>query len=68
MAARGAGGPLSAAVGIAMVVCCLAVPAVIGAAAGGAIGGWLGIAAAVAVALAVGGALTWRARSRGRAC
>jgi hypothetical protein len=62
------GGTLTAGLGVLMVLCCLAGPAVVGAVAGSAIGGWLGMLAAVVVALAVGGALTWRARSRGRAC
>jgi hypothetical protein len=59
---------LTGGVGVFMVMCCLAAPAMIGAVGGAAIGGALGIAVACVLALAVGGALHWRARKRGRAC
>ena len=54
--------------GVFMVLCCIAAPAVIGAVGGAAIGGALGIAVACVLALAVAGGLHWRARKRGRAC
>jgi hypothetical protein len=60
---RGAGAA-PAVIGVLMVLCCIAGPAVIGAVAGSVIGGWLGIAGALAVA----GALAWRSRAHGRAC
>ena len=59
---------LTGGLGVMMVICCLAAPAVIGAIGGAAIGGALGIAVACVLALAVGGTLHWRARKRGRAC
>lgn len=59
---------LPAILGVVMVVCCVAGPAVIGAVSGAVIGGWLGIAVAVVVALAVAGTLYWRSRNRGKAC
>jgi hypothetical protein len=52
--------------GVAMVLCCLAGPAIVGAAAGAAVGGLLGIAAAVVLALAgVLVARRWRGRDKG---
>ena len=54
--------------GVLMVLCCVAAPAVIGAVGGAAIGGALGIAVACVLALAVAGGLYWRGRGRGRAC
>jgi hypothetical protein len=59
---------LTGGLGVLMVICCLAAPAVIGAVGGAAVGGALGVVVACVLALAVGGALHSRARKRGRAC
>ena len=56
-----------AGVGVLMVLCCAAGPAIIGAVAGGAIGGWLGIVCAVIVAGTTAFVLHRRAR-RGASC
>lgn len=51
--------------GLLMVLCCVAVPAAIGAPAGSAIGGWLGILCAVSLAGLVGLYLHRRKRKGG---
>jgi hypothetical protein len=53
--------------GILMVLCCLAGPAVIGAIGGSAIGGVFGVGAAVVIALALAAVLRWRGKGN-RAC
>jgi uncharacterized membrane protein YccC len=59
---------LSGGIGLLMVLCCLAGPAVFDAIGGSAVGGVLGIALAVALALAVTGVMQWRSRKGRKTC